>query len=244
MERRLSVLLVVFCLWPAAALSKPINTSQLRQEREKVKKVLQTLRQGGELFVEWPANRSRPALIRGLLLSAPPRTDQEKARWFLKSYPALLAGESSAFKFIETQRTRDQRVVLLQQTYQGIPVEGGQVAVTLDNAGRIRALSSEVEPVRLSTIQPKITPSAAIQTTVSKVHGANGLSRRTLDRWDRSSVALIILNDGPSRLAYKIFLQGDLSGRFHLIDAHTGQYLGWRQGAIIESEATRREVRP
>jgi Zn-dependent metalloprotease len=171
-------------------------------------------------------------MIRGLTLVLPGATFEDRARRFLDGNPALFVDRRSGDTLVHlsTETAGGANVVRFQQHHAGVPVDGAIVAVTLDTAGRIIAVSSEAEPVTLPSAQPKISAEVALRVAHRAVSRGGG----------GGSARLLILAEGAARLAYRVVLpfEADPAGRVHLVDASSGEYLGWRRGIISE------EVRP
>jgi Zn-dependent metalloprotease len=194
---------------------------------------LQRIPGGDGLRVDWPAHRVRPAAIRGLLVATAGETDEARARSFLARHPGLAVESGlggNLLRLLDTRRAHGQRALRFQLEHRGLEVLGATVVVGLDDSGRVTALASEAEPIALSSVQPSITPEAALASARTKA-GAVG----------RGGVArLAILAEGTPRLVYRVRLPYPADpklGRFHLVDAASGGYLGWRQTGVVESFA-------
>jgi len=174
--------------------------------------------------VSWPVHRLRPAMIRGLAEATRGSDDESRARSFLQAHPALFGGEGSSLAVRDVQSTADRRVVRFDQRYHGLPVFGAGVSVVLDQSDRVRAVSSEMEPLRLPSIQPGISQGAAVGAVCAR-----------LDREIPTlfNARLGILAEGTPRLVYRVALPPtvDPEIRWHLVDALSGEYVGWRRAA-------------
>lgn len=174
--------------------------------------------------VSWPAHRLRPAMIRGLAEATRGSDDEARARSFLERHPALFGGEESRLALRDVQTTANRRVVRFEQRYRGLPVFGGGVSVVLDQSGRVRAVSSEMDPVLLPSIQPVISSGAAVGAVCARL----GHEIPTL-----FNARLGILAEGAPRLVYRVTLPPtvDPGIRWHMVDALSGEYVGWRRAA-------------
>ena len=174
--------------------------------------------------VSWPVHRARPAMIRGLAEPTRGSDDEARARSFLLRHPALFGGEGSSLALRDVQATANRRVVRFDQRYRGLPVFGSSVSVVLDQSDRVRAVSSEMDPFQLPSIEPGISSGAAVGAVCAR-----------LDREIPTlfNARLGILADGGPRLVYRVALPPtvDPDLRWHLVDALSGTYIGWRPAA-------------
>lgn len=192
---------------------------------------LSSLTRGRKVIVVWPPHRARPAMIRNLAALTSGSTAEERARGFLQRHAALFSGSKNELRLVDLQTTRSRTVVRFQQHHRGLPVFGAIVTVGLDSAGRVRAVSSEVEPLSLQTVRPRISAQAAVRSayrTVSNRHGSSAVQAV------RSRLGILV-EPGVSRLVYRVVLPLDVDprGRWHLIDAESGTYLGCRRGVNL-----------
>jgi len=175
--------------------------------------------------------RGQPRLTRGLRAPTAGATDEARARGFLARHPSLAGGARLELRLQAVQALRELRVVRFQQLHGGLPVFGATVTVTLDREGNVRAVSSEASaPTGLPALQPRLGALQATAAALARVApGAH-----TLPEAGRAQLG--ILDEGAARLVYRVTLPltVDPRGRFHLIDAATGRYLGWRRGVLME----------
>lgn len=229
--------LLVLGTWASTALAGPDRAAWLKAQRGKARQELQKLG-GAKLTVQWPAHRSRPAVIRGLSVKVSGRGDVERARRFAEQRPALFAGAGSRLVHEKTLAAGDVRVVRFKQTFRGVPVEGVMLTVGL-RRGRVTSINSDVEPISLrSGVTARVSRAAAVKVALGAA-GARGLSLSVQPR-------LVILPGGTDRLVYKVMLPLSVNpaGRWHLVDAVTGEHLGYRRGIIMDGHQWRKGVRP
>jgi len=215
-------------LLPATARSEVTARVHFQRERARASRAIRELGVG-EDAVQWAAQRTRPAAIRGLRVRVAGATDAERARHFLAAHPALFVpADAAALQLVDVQGTTGLRVARFQQLVQGLPVEGAFVTVSLDDTGQVRAVASEAEPLRLTSTRPAQGAAAA---TRAALH-ALGLAGRDARG---ATVRLAVLAAGP-RLVYRVMLPFtvDPQGRVHLVDAVSGAYLGWRRGIVLD----------
>jgi Zn-dependent metalloprotease len=225
----------------SAARAESTRAKWFKAERTRAQISVKQLDRLGAAKVTWQAHRTRPSMITGLSIKTHGDSDIQRVRAFLERHPALFMDGASKLETLPTRQIRSRRVVRLQQTYRGLVVEGATIRVTLDDQDRIRAVHTDLEPVHLPTIRPKLSPRQALGVAFKTAAGRNP-SGEELARLDSSSARLIILPGPTQHLAYKVMLPFGINplGRFLMIDARTGQYLGSRRGVIVH----RKEVRP
>ena len=220
----------------AALLSAPAHAgptaARFQAERRAAATAVASL---GPATTVWPPHRSRPVAIRNIAVPVSGRTDEERARRFIALRPALFGSlVETQLRHVETRATHDLRAVRLQQVYRGVEVDGGMIVVTLDGLGRVRAVSSEAEPVGELRVTPSLAPDTA---------------RRIACRGACTPVhsSLVIVRSPLPRLAYRVPLPigTDLVGRVCFVDAQSGELLGCRQTTFVDGLAPRHgEVRP
>jgi Zn-dependent metalloprotease len=90
-------------------------------------------------------------------------------------------GPGSALRVSEVERLRDGSASAhLQQTIEGVPVLGGELAVGLDPAGDLRSIGGELEPERGIDTTPVVGAAAAAETAVAAVAKDSGVPASTL----------------------------------------------------------------
>ena len=237
---RLSRLLLVLLLGGSAstALAGPERAAWLKNQRAQARQALQRLG-GSNLTVQWPAFRSRPAVIRGLAVKVTGAGDRERAHTFLTRHPALFAGAGSRLVHEKTLGAGDVRAVRFRQVFKGVPVEGATIAVALDRAGRVTSVTSDMEPITLRQVKPRITGHAAVKIAI-RATGTRAAAARGL------RAHLVILPGGTDRLVYKVMLPFGINprGRWHLVDAMTGKHAGYLRGIIMDGHRWQEGVRP
>jgi Zn-dependent metalloprotease len=176
-------------------------------------------------------------MIRGLKVSTVGSTDEQRALGFLRRYPALFGGssEDTVPGLIDVQTTRSVRVVRFRYHHRGLPVFGGQVVVVLDQSGRVRRVSSNLEPLKLpaKAVQPRLTALAAVRIACSAINRPTPASARPT--WAQ----LGILAQGRPRLIYRVALPPTLDRQvsWHRVDARTGEYVGRRRATVSHAGA-------
>lgn len=240
---RVSRFLIVLVLgtWASTAMAGPDRASWLRSQRAQAHRALKRLGNTGSLTVHWPAHRSRPAMIRGLAVKEQGRDDVQRARNFVSRRPALFAGPGSRLVHDRTLHAGDLRVVRFVQVYKGVPVEDAVIAVAINRQGLIRSVNSELEPVTLRMVKPRVTAGAAVQTALraTKTRAGAAMARGVQPK-------LVIIPGGTCRLVYKVMLPLGINpmGRWHLVDAISGKHLGYRRGIIMDGHHWRKGVQP
>jgi len=224
--------------------AEPPRTAWFATHRAEARRALDQLEDGqGRLQVHWPAHRVFPAMVRGLSASTRGATPAQRARHFLGQHPALFIAGAGLLKVVDTRATHALRVVRFAQFFKGVLVEHAGISVALDRAGKVRAVHSNIEPVELRSTKPRVKQAAALQKIARTIKG-KAMPARVLAR---ARARLLIQGGGSPRLVYKISLPLEVDpvvGCWHLLDAHSGEYLGARKGIIVEGRTRTGEVRP
>jgi Zn-dependent metalloprotease len=196
--------------------------------RQAAARELSSLTRGRKAVVVWPSHRTRPTMIRNLATPTSGSTAEARARDFLRRHAALFDGSKSELRLVDLQTSRSRTVVRFQQHHRGLPVFGAIATVGLDSAGRVRAVSSAIEPLSLPAVQPRISAQAAVRSACRTV-------RSSAVRAVQSRLGILV-EPGVSRLVYRVVLPlgVDPRGRLHLVDAVSGAYIGWRRGVIAD----------
>lgn len=135
-----------------------------------------------------------------------------------------------------TRRGAATTTVRFDQTYQGVPVYGAELAVTLDRQSRVTFVMNGYKPrVELPTVSPTLGPAAARRIALAHL----GLSARPrLERMD-----LVVWHaKGRSRLAQRLRVEpgSELIGDWEvLVDAHNGEVFRAEDRACYRSHAPR-----
>jgi len=121
-------------------------------------------RSTGPLAVSWNVREGTPAAIFGKI-SAPPNDGTEKSpRSFLRSNAQLFKLNTETSDLEET-RSFDSLLghhFVFKQTYRGVPVYDGQVALHYDRAGALIAVNNSYQPgVQLDSVTPKLSRAVA-----------------------------------------------------------------------------------
>jgi|GEM_PF-6562134 Zn-dependent metalloprotease len=185
--------------------------------------------------VVWAADRSRPAMLRGLRLKLAGKNLEQKSRKFITNNAELVVGTSADFQLIDERSTHDRKALRFQQTYKGLVVEGKTITTSFDAEGRLRAFHGNVADIGSIETKAKLQATKAIQVARDTVgHGAKVVTKNAKGK---AVTTLVILPHSPALLAYRITLpiEADPLGRIHYVDAQSGEYRGVRPGVRWES---------
>ncbi|MCC6746327.1 MAG: hypothetical protein IT371_01630 [Deltaproteobacteria bacterium] len=197
---------------------------------------------GARLTVRWAATEARPTMLHGLAMILPGATDEERLRGFVDRYPGLVVSHRRELELVETLRLGSRRILRFQHVLQGVPVVGQRVTATFDARDRLQVVHSTARFVALGSTRPTASARQAVEVAWRTLAGATA---SPTDALTRAQTRLVILADGPARLAHQVVLPFGLDprGRLHYVDAQTGAYLGHRPGVIWERTAASAEVR-
>lgn len=157
------------------------------------------------------------------------KTPVERARNYFREESAkykMTYAQADALKHVVTQRSKAATHVRLQQTYQNIPVYGGEIVVSLNDQDEITMVVNEQKQrIYLQNLNPSLTSSAAIQ------QAARFLEIKADERpTGETRAELMVFDNGKQdKLIYKVIyavinkrLQGDYE---ILVDAHSGEII-------------------
>jgi Zn-dependent metalloprotease len=165
---------------------------------------------------------------------APGATSEQAARQFLGAYGSLfgLSDQAQELKVMRAEVEKGAAFVRFQQTYQGIPVLGGELIVNLDRNQNVRSVNGELLPDLKLNVTPRLSAAAARDralAAIAKGYGINASSLRA------SAPELWIFNQallgGPglrrNTLAWRMELRGVSAAgadirELTLVDAQVG----------------------
>jgi hypothetical protein len=223
-------LALLFCSRPVSA--KNWQLAQLDAKRS-AKAAISRLqgKLAGKLRVSWSPLRARPVMLRGLSLKMPGASNAARAAHFFQSYRALVV-PSSQLALAGRRGSRQRRVLRYRHIYRGLPVIGGQISLSFDRQGSIRAMHARLSSITLESITPKLPAASALERAYAKV-GAKPTARVR----QRVVPKLAILPVKGGRLVYTVTLPMEVNplGLVHTIDAHTGAHLGAHRGVLFHA---------
>ncbi len=113
-------------------------------EREAARVALSRLEAafGDGLRVHWPELRTTPARVSGLRWTADGTSPADIGAAFLEAFPDLIGASPAELALVTTEGTHQRTILRYRQSWQGIPVLGGDLFLTLDRAGRVLSLAS------------------------------------------------------------------------------------------------------
>jgi hypothetical protein len=84
-------------------------------------------------------------------------------------------------------------------------------------------------------VRPRIAARTAVRTALAAALGQPAARTARLQRLTGVKPRLTILAEGRPRLVYKVMLPLSLNprGRWQLVDARSGAYIGWRPGGFV-----------
>lgn len=180
--------------------------------------------------VVWTADKSRPAMVRGLKLQLSGKTLEEKSRQFITKNAELVVGSSADFRLIDARTTHGRKALRFQQTYKGLVVEGKTITTSFDAEGKLRAFHGDVAEIGTVSTKAELKSTQAVTIASNTVRGKATSTPK--NKLARAVSTLVIMPSSPARLAYRVTLPitQDPLGRIHYVDAQTGEYRGVRPG--------------
>ncbi|MCC7361356.1 MAG: M4 family metallopeptidase [Anaerolineales bacterium] len=135
---------------------------------------------------------------------------ESAARQFLSQYGALfgLGAQDGLSVLRNARRDTGRSYVRFQQTYQGVPVLGGELIVQLDAAQAVEVVIGEALPNLSLSVSPAVSAAAAAQTALAETARAYGVEAAALQA---GAAALWIYQPsltepggGPARLVWRV----------------------------------------
>lgn len=168
--------------------------------------------------------------------SLAPDDPQSIARNFLADQGLAFGITSSSvdFKMLEVDNEDNRSYVRLQQTYEGLPVFGGEVVVQLNSCGGVESVLTDImrDPQALDaeglSTRPSISAADAQQAAIGLVLGFENADFEL----QASAPALLVYepsivgNSGPTQLVWQTTVSGverEDVRELVLVDAHTGE---------------------
>lgn len=203
--------------------------------RSRAEAAIKKLAAGQELTVRWRADRARPAVIRGLALPTRGKTVTARALDFVAAHPALFL-PAGQLRVADTRAAAGLSVVRFQQvTAGGVPVDGGELTVAMDSAGKVSAVHCELITLDSQAPAARIDARGALARALGRLVGKDGPVAVPAELASLRP-SLMVMPGAPPRPVYRVVLPlwVDMLGRIHLVDAVTGEVIGWRQGMKVD----------
>lgn len=199
------------------------------EEREAARAALTRLETafGDDLRVHWPELRSAPARVSGLRWTTEATSPADIGAAFLAEFRDLIGASPEALTLVETEGTRRRTVLRYRQSWQGIPVLGGEVFVTLDREGRVLSLaSSTVRTIDLDASKD-LGREVAIDAAVRRVFDDDAAHPAAATR-------VVLPGPGGPVLAWRVLVPTVpmVQKIVCLVDAATGEVLQVRDEVI------------
>ncbi len=202
-------------------------------------------RLGPDVTVRWRADSDRPAVIRGLSVATTGKTARARATGFVSRHPEIFL-PAAQLRVAEERAAAGVTVVRMTQvTPAGVPVDGGELTVAMDERGRVTAVHSELKTLGAAVPKVKIDGRAALAIALGRLAGMKGPAAVPAELSGLRPTLMVIPGRTP-RPVYKVTLPLylDMLGRIHLVDAVTGAPMGWRPGMIVDGHHHGKGVRP
>ncbi len=175
---------------------------------------------GDNLRVQWPALRATPSRVSGLRWTHDAASPEDVGAAFIAAHRGLTGVAPEDLSLGETERTKHRTVLRFRQSWQGIPVLGGEVILSLDREGRVLSMASSTARIGDLDTSDDIGRVAAARAAIERVH-------RTTE--DRPVLATRVLISGPggARLAWRVVVPTlpMVQKIVCLVDATTGEIL-------------------
>ena len=204
--------------------------------RARAEAAVKSLAHGRDITVRWRPDGTRPSVIRGLSEATMGRSVQERALGFIGAHPDLFL-PTSQLRAVQTRSAGGLTVVRLKQvtSKDGVEVDGGELTVALDSAGKVTSVHAELIPLSGPVPRAKLDREAAVGHVLGRLAGKKGPAAVPAELRGLRP-ALMVLPCATPRLVYRVMvpLWLDPLGRIHLVDAVNGELLGWRPGMKID----------
>jgi len=177
----------------------------------------------GRLHVVWDAGGGgRVAALTGLREPTEGATPAERATAFLHHWPALVGVEAVALEVRTVRQSRGRRVVVFGQIYDGVPVRRRAVAVTLDDAGYVRAVTNDV--ARLLSVDGATLGAARARELAERATSTTAIGARRV----------VVATGAHGVVAFEVTVVrgGPLDSYVVLVNAHNGRVFGVEKAGV------------
>ncbi len=170
-------------------------------------------------------------------------SNEEKARAALNALSSNLGLTSEDLDNLEVYFERAGlagTTVRLQQSFRGVPVYGGTIALTFRQDGKVVMVGNDfVKGVNLGSVQPSITANRAEAVALDYISPNGEVS-------DNFNNLVVLSTDAGAHLAYRVsFVALEPMGQWELfVDANTGELLRVTDIAAYHNERKHDEVHP
>ncbi len=235
--------LVALLLWIPTAQAEPIPHSKARVRAELA---IKALAQGRQLTVRWRPDGVRPALLRGLSVATRGKTIQARALGFLAAHPRLFV-PADQLRAVATRSAVGLTVVRFKQVAgpAKIEVDGGEVTVALDARGKVQSVNSQLIPMDQPIPRAKLDTRAAVGAVLGRLVGKKGPVAVPVELAGLRPTLMVMPGGGEApTLVYRVMLPLwlDPMGRIHLVNAVSGEVIGWRPGMKVDGHMHGKEV--
>jgi len=222
----LAFLAVLAAAWPAEA-KRPPEPSGLERNLDAPEP---SLRQEN---MRLSAATGVPLALYRVNRRVAPGSPEAMARQYLRESAALLhlRADLSDLRYRLTREARVNRTVRFEQVHQGVPVLGGEIAVTLDNEATVTYVMNGYKPgVSLASTAPAVSAERARAIALEYLGVKDGVS------WERTD--LVVHHRGTSRLVQRVAVVPRTAplGEWHvLVDARTGDVFQAEDKACLQA---------
>jgi MYXO-CTERM domain-containing protein len=163
----------------------------------------------------------------GGVLSAPSTApaDRVALRYLAADRAALGGVDLAALAVDRVVALRRGSLVRLRQRHRSLPVVGGDIAVRVDESGRVRWVAARARPVPADLeVRPAISAAAAVAAAGAAARYPAALLAG-VDPARAADLVVLARRLGPARLAWRVMLPTDLARRQTVrafVDARTG----------------------
>jgi len=182
-----------------------------------------------EVYVSWGKQSAGPRIVAGQLSLARAQQPDLAARDFLSAHRSLFQIDNPyKLALVDSRDSLQGHHIRFEQTYGGLPVFGGQIAVHLDRDNRIVQVNNSYLPVKsrpdmAMRLEPELSASSAFESVKQRLQISD------VEIIDNPRL-VVYLQDGAPQLAWQIAFGSDAPVRHWLaiVDAQSGQLLELR----------------
>ncbi len=175
---------------------------------------------GDNLRVHWPDLRTSPARVSGLRWTHDATSPEAVGAAFIDEFRGLTGVAPEDLSLGETEHTKHRTVLRFRQTWQGIPVLGGEVILSLDREGQVLSMASSSTRTDGLDASRDIGQDAAMRAAIERVH-------RTAEDHPTLATRVIVPTPGGAVLAWRVVVPTVpmVQKIVCLVDAATGEIL-------------------
>jgi bacillolysin len=203
-----------------------LDAIHAQQTTEQITRVSALKSRDPQVFIQWEKKTGVPSRIRGILSAKTTAAGDLVAREFFRSNASLfrMKNADQELRVLTVKKAvGNWEHVRLQQHYGTFPVEGGVMALHIDQDRVVREVQGAYLPIARLDTTIQVLRAQAEQTVLAQTKSRGQLRKPT------SSQAVIYRLDSTNHVVWKVqlFSASPLGDFVYYVDAHSGQVVDW-----------------